>query len=487
MTHTSGTFRVTPAQAWPLYGSAATRRIEQAAQCAWPTHTLMQRAGRAVAELALAIAPHSQRIWIACGPGNNGGDGMEAALHLKAWGKQVHLTWHGQTDRMPADSRLSLARLADSGLTVETAPPDHWDLAIDALFGLGCSRAPADKMAHELRLMHAQPQPVLQVDLPSGLSADTGTWLRPVMTLQAPRHTLSLLSLKPGLFTAEGRDACGEIWFNALGVEPALDPDAWLQKVEPRVFNRPHASHKGSYGEVSIIGGTAGMVGAALLAGHAALRGRAGRVHVGLLDAEAGALASLSHPTLMMSDPHDLPPKRAVVVCGCGGGDEIRHVMPPLLSRTTSLVIDADGLNALRDPMLMQLLKQRYKRGHQTVLTPHPLEAARLLECEVAEVQANRLAIAQALAHQTQSVVVLKGSGTVIAAPSETPVINPSGNARLASGGTGDVLAGLTGAYWAQGTSAFHAACAASAHHGWVADQWPTQLAFDAWRMTERL
>ena len=487
MSQATRTVRVVATQTWPLHDSATTRQIEHHAQAALPPHALMQRAGWAVAQWALAIAPHSQRIWIACGPGNNGGDGMEAALHLHAWGKQVHLTWHGHPERSPEDSRQAHARLLNAGLTIQAAPPTEWDLAIDALLGLGCARQPDPAIAHELARMHAHTAPVLQVDLPSGLVADTGMWQREAMPLNAPRHTLALLTLKPGMFTAEGRDACGDVWFNALGVNPPPEPTAWLQKAQPTAMARPHHSHKGSYGEVRVVGGDTCMTGAALLAGHAALRGGAGRVHVSLLDAQAGELAAASHPTLMFDHHRPLALGRAVAVCGCGGGEAVRHVMAAILSEAASMVIDADGLNALRDPMLMQLLIQRHARGRQTVLTPHPLEAARLLACDVAEVQAHRLAAAQKLADQTRAVVVLKGSGTVVAATGKIPTINASGNARLASAGTGDVLAGLTGAYLAQGANAWEAACFACAHHGWVADQWPAGESFDAWRMTERL
>lgn len=487
MSQATRTARVVATQAWPLHHSAATRQIEQNAQAALPPHTLMQRAGLAVAQWGLAIGPHSQRIWIACGPGNNGGDGMEAALHLHAWGKQVHLTWHGTPDRSPEDSRQAHARALNAGLTIQPSPPTEWDLAIDALLGLGCSRQPDPAIAHELGMMHAHTAPVLQVDLPSGLVADTGVWHREAMSLNAPRHTLALLTLKPGMFTAEGRDACGEVWFNALGVDAVPQASAWLQKAQPTAWARPHHSHKGSYGEVWVLGGDTGMTGAALLAGHAALSGGAGRVRVSLLDAHAGELAAASHPSLMFDHHRRSPVAGAVTVCGCGGGDAVRHVLPTILSQAASMVIDADGLNALRDPMLMQLLIQRHARGRQTVLTPHPLEAARLLACDVAEVQADRLVAAQTLADQTHAVVVLKGSGTVVTATGEIPTINASGNARLASAGTGDVLAGLTGAYLAQGASAWQAACFACAHHGWVADQWPAHASFDAWRMTERL
>lgn len=482
----SETTRIDSDRAWPLHLASSSQQIEQHALSQLPPHTLMQRAGRALAELALALAPHSQRIWIACGPGNNGGDGMEAAIHLHAWGKAVHLTWQGQQASMPSDARNAHARASAAGLTFQKDPPDQWDLAIDALLGLGCTRAPEGQMAHELARMHSHTAPVLQVDLASGLSADSGVWHRANHPLTAPRHTLSLLTLKPGLFTADGRDAAGEVWFNALGVTASQPADAWLQSSRPMAIPRLHNSHKGRYGDVIVAGGSPGTTGAALLAAQAALQGGAGRVFLALLDAAAGPALMTAQPALMLRDWEHLDTRQATVVCGCGGGDAVRHVMPRALSEAESLVLDADGLNALQDPSLMQLLVQRHRRQRRTVLTPHPLEAARLLGCDAQTVQSDRLLAAQQLANLTQAVVVLKGSGTVIASPNTPAVINPTGCAKLATAGSGDVLAGLVGAYLAQGLPAPEAACAATARHGLAADRWRT-ASFDAWQLAQQI
>jgi hydroxyethylthiazole kinase-like uncharacterized protein yjeF len=316
--------------------------------------------------------------------------------------------------------------------------------------------------------------------------ADTGQWLRPgAGTLpNAPRHTLSLLSLKPGLFTADGRDAAGQVWFDDLGVEIPLDmaPTAWLQASHASTPARAHSSHKGSFGDVMVVGGAPGMSGAAVLASLAALHGGAGRVFAALLDTASHSAVSAMHPCLMVRHIDSLDFKNTTVVCGCGGSDAMRAALPRVISTAARLVLDADALNAVaQDLSLLGLLKQRSARGQATVLTPHPLEAARLLGQSTAEVQSHRLEAAQQLANQTQSVVVLKGSGTIVAHPAHVPVINPTGNARLATAGTGDVLAGLIGAKLAQGASAFDAACDAARAHGSVADAWPaTGPALDA-------
>jgi hydroxyethylthiazole kinase-like uncharacterized protein yjeF len=485
MTASMAAVRVTSAQAWVLHGVQASRHIEHAAQQTLAPHTLMQRAGEAIARLALALAPHAETIWIACGPGNNGGDGLEAAQHLHRWGKAVTVTWLGQPHTAPPDSLHAWQGFQACGLSLASAPPAQYDLAIDALLGLGCTRAPTGAMAEWLQRMAMDSAPILQVDMASGLDGDTGVWLGKPKTTRARRHTLSLLTLKPGLFTADGRDASGEVWFHDLGVTVEQTPTARLQACPPQTHPREHNSHKGTYGDVCVLGGAPGMTGAALLAALAALRGGAGRVYAALLDRTPQIAA---HPALMMRAAEALDWHPMTVVCGCGGGDAVRAELARALSTADQLVLDADALNAIAtDASLMALLQQRTRRQRPTVLTPHPLEAARLLQRATAEVQSQRLTAAQALAEQTGAVVVLKGSGTVIAAPNQACVINPSGNARLASAGTGDVLAGLIGAGMAQGLTAFDAACTAVARHGRAADAWPADESFDALRLTERL
>ena len=487
----------------PLYGVAATRRLEQHAAAVLAPHTLMQRAGLAVAQLGLALAPHAQRIWIACGPGNNGGDGLEAALHLHQWGKTVVVTWLGaqNEEKVPADALISLARARAAGVPFASAAPQDFDFAIDALLGLGAAPRPADASAPNdlldqwLTLLRASDSPVLAIDIPSGLDADTGTSFTPELIAASTylvragaRFTLSLLTLKPGLFTAGGRDLAGQLWWDDLGVPvpPHVAPDAWLLGQDRAGWHRrgqaAHASHKGSFGDVAIVGGASPpdhaadaashMTGAALLAGRAALHAGAGRVFVALLG-QAGITVDPQQPELMFRSPAALDLKTQVLVCGCGGGDLVASVLPRVLSSALAAVLDADALNAIaRDTQLQTQLRSRQGRGHRTVLTPHPLEAARLLGSSAVAVQANRLKAAGQLAAQFQCVVVLKGSGTVIAAPDQVPVINPSGNACLATAGTGDVLAGMLGALMAGGQTPFDAACSAVFQHGQLADDW---------------
>ena len=471
-------------QSWPLFDTASSRLIEQAALAAAPPQALMACAGLAVARLALAVAPQARRVWVAAGPGNNGGDGLVAARHLHAAGLQVRLSLTGDATRLPADAAHALVAAQQAGVVINAGldtRPDHsaWhaDLAIDALLGLGSSRAPTGAIAAAVGQLNQLKRPVLAVDLPTGLCADTGRRLGE--TAVQASHTLALLTLKPGLFTAHGREHAGRIWLDTLGINPATVPPS-AQLIGPETLRRllpgrSHGQHKGIFGDVLVLAGASGMGGAALLAARAALTAGAGRVYLCRLD---GVLApDGQRPELM---PRSLAAAldvallgRATVVCGCGGGSAVAAVLPSVLVHAARLVLDADALNHIAaDISLQHLLRARAAGQLPTVLTPHPLEAARLLGLGTAAVQADRLGHAQALAERLQAVVVLKGSGTVITAPGQLPAINPTGNARLGTAGSGDVLAGWLGGLWSQAGAApaVDAACASVWLHGRAAE-----------------
>lgn len=431
-----------------------------------PPHALMQRAGLAVAKFAMAIAPHARVIWIPSGPGNNGGDGYEAAAYLKSWGKWPIVTRRHGSSSPPIDAAASLRRAMDTGVAFSDTAPTHYDLCIDALFGIGCTRPIDDLYSTWIQHMNTRSAPVLAVDVPSGLDSDTG--LVAALHVKAD-YTLSLLTLKPGLFTSDGREACGEIWFNNLEIDPPPDACARLTH-RPPPQNRAHNSHKGSFGDVCIVGGNPGMTGAALLAARAAIRSGAGRVFVCMLGSTTMQLDT-GQPELMFRDLHEVDLARMTVVAGCGGGDGIHALLPTLLAQSARLVLDADALNAIaNDSNLQKALAAR--PTNTTVLTPHPLEAARLMNTTSAAVQANRVATAQAIADRFSCVVALKGSGTIIAAPGALPNINTTGNGRLATAGTGDVLAGIIGARFSAYADAFLSTCDSAYFHGEVADQW---------------
>ncbi len=475
----------------PLHGIDATRALEKTALAATPAYALMARAGDAVARLALAIAPHADAMLVFAGPGNNGGDGIEAAVRLREMGKEASVVLVGDPARLPADASRALERARSANVPirafdagsalVDAALPD---LVIDALLGIGASRAPESAIAAAIDRIAgfaARGARVLAVDVPSGLDVDRGEPLG--ASCVVADDTLTFLTVKPGLFTGAGRDHAGRVWLARLDIaEDASSADAFLVgRADPTCVAAPrrHAQNKGSFGDVAIVGGATGMTGAAWLAARAAQAAGAGRVFVDLLGATAttGALdVDPRHPELMFragwaQGDADIV-SRATVVCGCGGGDAVRALLPRLLSIAARLVLDADALNALAaDASLQSLLQARARRGFATILTPHPLEAARLLGSDTAHVQSDRLRAARELADRYGAVVVLKGSGTVIATSGEAPRINATGNASLASAGTGDVLAGWIGGRWAAGAqSAFDVATRGVIEHGAAAE-----------------
>jgi hydroxyethylthiazole kinase-like uncharacterized protein yjeF len=489
----------------PILGPAQVRQLEPLLQAISLT-PLMQSAGLACARLALAVAPHARRIWVAAGPGNNGGDGLEAALHLHQWGKEVVVSLIASPGPGPADAQAALQRAQKAGVRIQSSVPAEWlkqmdgcDLCIDALLGIGATRPLSADLKVCVQAMQNGLAPVLSIDVPTGLNPQSGQWLGEDRSSNSGNslsvradHTLSLIAVQAGLLMGHGRDASGQIWLDNLGYlhsQHQVPPLAWINApYTPKP--KPHVSHKGSHGDVAVIGGEGlaihgmGMTGAAILAATAALHAGAGRVILSLL---SGQTSDTAPPDLMQRAFKRLALEKLQVVCGCGGGSAVQEVLPQVLRRSAQLVLDADGLNAVaQEPSLQQALRQRDK-AQPTVITPHPLEAARLLGCNTAQVQSDRLKAAQELAERFQCSVVLKGSGTVIAARGHTPRINITGNGRLAIGGTGDVLAGLVGARMAQSFNGFDAACAAVAQHGQLADDWPTDEALTASRLAQRL
>jgi len=494
-----------PSHALTLHSAAQSRALEAAALAGRPNGALMERAGLALARLILALPRRGQGpILFACGPGNNGGDGLVAArlLHQHGLAARVQLIEARNGSSQASDARDALQAAQAAGVSIHAGwqTPAGSSLAVDALLGLGLQRAPSGALGEAIRALNAQQMcEVLAVDLPSGLLADTGMPAEgdthsPALAVKA-QHCLSLLTLKPGLFTGQGRAFCGRIWLDRLGTDDISNSDTATAHLLGHDSLAPwrgepagarHLQHKGSQGDVLVIGGDIGMRGAALLAARAALAAGAGRVYAWLLGSSADSDIDPQRPELMRwaasQNPADVGAWRArTVVCGCGGGEAVATHLATVLKQAERLVLDADGLNAVaRAPELGAQLLARAARGQATVLTPHPLEAARLLACSVAELQSDRLRAAQALADLLHCTVLLKGSGSVIASPSGTaggaapPAINSSGNAALATAGTGDVLAGWLGGLWAQKPElpAQTVASAACFWHGLAAEQY---------------
>ena len=448
-----------------LLRTAAIRAIEQRALA--DGANLMERAGRAAADSARAMLVnpphHPARVLVLAGPGNNGGDAIEAAVHLKQAGCDVHLCFAGDAARLPPDAAAAYAKWRTAGGQCSAALPVKLeiDLVIDGLFGIGLTRAIVAPYSEWITAINASHLPVLALDVPSGLDADTGSIAG--FCLQAAR-TLTFIADKPGLHTLIGPDYAGAVEVAALDLRgmgtgnASTPPDSghlvshanFATLLAPRLRN----THKGSFGTLGILGGAAGMAGAALLAGRAALKLGAGKVWVGLLD-ERGPAVDLRQPELMLRPAAEIAlAKCSALVAGPGMGTSAaaRARLAAAIATPVPLLLDADALNLIGgDSALATAVALR---NAATLLTPHPQEAARLLGCTTAAVQADRIAAACTLALRFNACVVLKGAGSVIAAANSSLHcdwwINPSGNPGMASAGMGDVLSGIAGALLAQ-------------------------------------
>lgn len=486
---------------WPLHDAPSSRRIEAAALSVHPPHTLIERAGLAVARLALALKPSGKHARVFAGPGNNGGDGLIAARHLAALGWSVEIILVGATPTPGTDAAHAFEAAQQAGLSMRHGvsdapgipgtpePAKHagaagWaDIVIDALLGLGTSRPPDGEFAAAIQAINASRQTgaiVLAVDLPSGLDVRTGQPLG--ADVVRADHTLSFLTLKAGLFTGEGRALAGRIWFDDLDTPVGEDGIASLFGAPhiarwQRAHERSATSHKGRNGDVVVLGGAPTMRGAAWLAATAALSAGAGRVYAALPDDDGQpwpARPELMHWDFDRWNAPSADWREIVAVCGCGGGTAIAPALSTVLHAATRAVLDADALNLIAaDESLQAAVRKRAAQGWGTVLTPHPLEAARLLGLRsAAEVQADRLDAAKQLASRFAATVVLKGSGSVVASPGRRPGINSTGSSALATAGSGDVLAGWMGGLWAQspGIAPHELARAAVAWHGAAAE-----------------
>lgn len=459
----------------PLYTNEAIRRIETA----FSELPLMQRAGLAAADLAAELcADRGHPVLILAGPGNNGGDAFEVARLLNGRFFETCVVFPGDAARLPRDAAAAYRRFTDAGGTTRSdiPPTQRWSLIVDGLFGIGLTRDIAGQYAELIDQANALAErdtcPLLALDCPSGLDADTGCLHG--ATIRAS-HTITFIAAKPGLFTADGPDFCGEVSVASLDLDTSRFGEPSGRTITPHLFAgllqpRRRNSHKGSFGNVGILGGSAGMVGAALLAARAALRLGGGRIYLGLIDERAPALDPLQ-PELMIRRPDRLlATDLTALACGPGMGNngEVIALLETACHLDIPLVLDADALNRLAEnPELHVAVTGRHA---PTLLTPHPAEAARLLDCATGEIQRDRIGEACRLATRFNAYVALKGCGTVIATPKGDWFINTSGNPGLATAGSGDVLTGFVATLLAQGASARDALLAAVHLHGAAAD-----------------
>ena len=460
-----------------LVGSAEMREIDRAAieDFGIPSITLMDRAGRAVAEAALELAGPKGRFVVVCGGGNNGGDGYVAARLLRAAGRDARVLALVPAERLSPDARLVVEQAQRAGVPIDDAgelaavEAGVGDVVIDAIFGTGLSRAPEGAFAGAIvridaaRIAGAR---VLAVDVPSGLSADTG---RPLGACVRADRTVTFGFQKRGLVLLPGAAFAGEVALADIGIpaEAARRVPVGcelLTEVEARLLvpPRPPDAHKGDAGRLLVVAGSAGKTGAAHLTLTGALRGGAGLVTLAAR-AEVLPFALAGRPEAMSAVlPGEGPLGRAdlqallalatevdalAIGPGIPRGPETAELLRALLERARKpAVVDADGLNALAaNPAALPEL------GIPLLLTPHPGEMARLCGMAVGEVQADRIGVATAKARAWKATVLLKGARTVVADPEGPPAVVPCGNAGLATGGTGDVLTGLCGALLAGG------------------------------------
>ena len=441
---------------------------------------LMQRAADAALDNLVQYWPEARRISVYCGLGNNGGDGYLLAAGAKKLGYQVCLYTLGS----PASDTALVAReqALAQGLSCVAITEDlplcfdpRADLIVDALFGHGLQRDIGSPLRALFECINISSIPVFALDMPSGISSDTGALMGAALQAAA---TICFVAPKIGLLTGDGAVYAGELFYDTLGIPSAVSSQIrasyeWLEdSFLTRVLPQPKASsHKGDFGHVAIVGGQPGMPGAVVLAGLAAARTGAGRVTVISSD-EHAHLLPLSNPVLMTlainsNAEFALPDGITSLALGPGLGAQTwsqavyENALEQAQKAGLPTLLDADGLN---------LLARQHRHYEHWVLSPHPKEAARLLDCTVREIQSNRPQACVRIAEQYGGVCVLKGQGSLVADASGRRAICTSGNWGMATAGSGDVLSGVAAAMLGQGLDLFDAACAAVFLHAKAGD-----------------
>lgn len=462
-----------------LYTAEQTRRLDSIASQHYdlPAYVLMTRAGTAALRLLKNKWPQTKHIVIICGAGNNGGDGFELAR--QALSQAIQPTLFQLSDAQPMSAEALAARDSCLAAGINIQPfqntiPDC-DLIVDALMGTGLNRPVEGALALAIDAINSASKhtPVLSLDIPSGLHADTGQALGCAVHAT---QTLSYIGLNVGLFTAEAKDHCGQIHFDGLGVPAAVYQQVpttasrlSLHQYQSHLAPRKRTAHKGVFGHLLVVGGHHGMAGAVRMAGEAGARVGAGLTSLATRATHA-ALISMMRPEIMshaVEASETLTPllKAANAVTlgpGLGQTEWSQALYKQTLASGLPMVVDADALNLLS-------LAPEYRDNW--ILTPHPGEAARLLACSTQDIQADRLAAAMQLQQRYGGVVVLKGSGTIVCDGTTPLYLSDLGNPGMASGGMGDVLAGIIGGLLAQQFSLLDAACLGITLHGMAADK----------------
>ena len=440
-----------------LYSAEASRQLDQIAiqQFNIPGYTLMTRAGEAVFHHLQDTYPLCRRILVCCGAGNNAGDGYVVARLAQNAGMHVDVVSLVDAEKLSGDALTAYQNWKSLGhqlrpFSIELIESAY--VVVDALLGTGIERDVTAEWLELIEAINRSSVHVIAVDIPSGLDANTGTVRGAAVEANS---TVSIIALKKGLFTHQAADYCGQLVFDDLGVDKKayqqLDADACLLNESQRVKYLPPrkaSSYKGCHGHVLVIGGNKGMAGAVRLAAESSLRAGAGLVTVLTRVEHVSAVVSAC-PELMVLGlesahiPPSLLQKASCIVIGPGlGQDEwSNQLLGQVLQTSIPKVIDADALN---------LLSSADGPREDWVLTPHPGEAAQLLDTAISDIQSNRYASVTLLQQTYGGVAVLKGSGSLIKSEGSLSVC-PYGNPGMATAGMGDVLTGVLGAFIAQG------------------------------------
>lgn len=460
-----------------LHSRSQIRQLEAAAIAAGtPGYTLMQRAGAAAFALLRQRWPAARRLVVVAGAGNNGGDGFVLARLASQDGLAVKVLLLGDPAALHGEALQAHADLCAAGcalLPFDAASLSDAEIVVDALLGIGVRAPLRNDWRDAIVAVNSCGRPVLSLDLPSGLDPDTGCAL-PAVKADA---TLTFIALKQGLYLGEGPEHCGDLYLEALEVDPARQPalrrltDAVLSGVVPP---RTRQSHKSAFGRVVIVGGGAGMPGAVRLAGEAALRVGAGLVTVASMPEHLLAVVG-ARPELMfraLRSATDVPEaleQADVIVVGPGLGrtewaHDVLGAVFAVRKPAQRLVVDADALNLISAGVGLQ-------RCHDWVLTPHPGEAARLLGITTQAVQADRMTALQSLCGQRGGTIVLKGAATLVGHAGNAPGLCEYGNPGMAVPGMGDVLTGAIAGLLAQHATPPDAVAAAVYAHAVAGDR----------------
>lgn len=455
-----------------LFSAAQVRELDRIAieEYGIPGYELMSRAGRSVFERIEQLFPDVYSCSVVCGAGNNAGDGyIIARLALNA-GLKVKVFSLADIAKLKGDALTACQSYIEAGGSVTNyrlGDRFEADLLVDALLGTGLDRPVAGLYADAIESINRCTFPVIAVDIPSGLNADTGRVMGAAIKADL---TVSFIGLKKGLFTGDAPEYCGKIYYSSLDVpETVFDKVGAAAKriVHSCLPKRHRCAHKGQNGRLLILGGELGYSGAVRMAGEAALRVGAGLVTIATRQEHAASL-NITRPELMcrgVSESGQLDEliERADIIAlgpGLGKSGWSRFVFETAIHADKPMVVDADGLNWLADYPSF---------GEHVVLTPHPGEAARLLKCSIAEIEHDRFAAADAIRSEYGGICVLKGAGTLVASKERIAVADV-GNPGMASGGMGDVLTGVIAGLLAQGFEFRECAERGAYIHGLAAD-----------------